>query len=55
MTTKECPVCGTGDEKLIRTCQLRAVISRCLGAVRDAALFPVRPDVRDERIVEDGE
>lgn len=59
MTTKSCPVCGTANEKLIRTCQLSGVIQRCLGSEcpdkRSATSLRRAATPRDEMIMEDGE
>ena len=33
MTTKQCPVCATSDQPLIRTCLLHGVMPRCFNTV----------------------
>lgn len=48
-----CQVCGTEDEKLIRTCQLSGVIPGCLGTLFDWVVTKLRPE--DEKVMEDGE
>jgi len=53
MSAKKCPVCGTGDKKLIRECQLRGMIPACAGAVRSFTAYPPRLEPKDERLVED--
>jgi hypothetical protein len=47
-----CPVCGTEDEKLIRTCQLRGVIRACLGT-RPNENLPMKVRHEDERIIDE--
>ena len=53
MTTKQCPICATSDQHLIRTCPLRGVIPACLGSSNIIAAVATRMRPEDQKIATD--
>ena len=46
MTTKQCPICATSDQRLIRSCLLHGVLPRCLNTTIQTAMVRQQEEER---------
>ena len=49
MTTKQCPICATSDQRLIRSCLLHGVLPRCLNTTIQTATVRQQEEERKKQ------